>query len=550
MDAFHTLAADRLISAVADNGDLIPFTWAICRLFNALILIAGVSLFLLRPERPAGDGQGGHGIRFVLIISLIFGAIAYLVIQVCATSQQLPQTQFPDSYITRPYDVAPLLLYLLAGLVLFPRFHRRLGSVFSAALILSIVPQVVTQAHMAFGSSTLFDAHFNIAHFLKIIAYLVPLGGLLLDYIRTYEMQTATTAALELANRELQERETRLETIFESVVDALITIDDKGNVEGFNPAARVMFGYKGTEVMGRNVSMLMPSPFREGHDGYLQHYQSHGAPTVMGAERELLGLRKSGDTFPMTLAINEVRIGDTRRFIGVIRDITVQKKAAEDLQQALKDAKAASVAKSGFLANMSHEIRTPMNGVMGMAQLLADTNLDPTQREYVDAIGTSADSLMKIINDTLDVSKIEAGKLEIDPVPTDLRQLVEDVAELMAPRAREKRVDVVVRYPVDVPRHVIADPDRVRQILGNLLSNAIKFTDKGHVLIEARGGYTGRGSVRHAPVGARHRHGHLGRYSGEAVHQVHPGRCVHDTSVWRHGPGPGDLQGTHRAHGR
>ena len=198
MDAFHTIAADHLVNPVADIRNLIPFTWAICRVFNALIMIAGIGLFLvLKPKR----WQENFG--FVLLISLAFGLIAYGTIHVCATSAHLPQTMYPDSIITRPWDVVPLILYLFAGLYLFPVFFRRTPSLFSHALIISIIPQVATQIHMAFGSTELFDNHFNIAHFLKILAYFVPHIGLTLDYVQTYRHERIAVARLESANEQL-----------------------------------------------------------------------------------------------------------------------------------------------------------------------------------------------------------------------------------------------------------------------------------------------------------------------------------------------------------
>lgn len=190
MDAFHTLAATRLIEAVADNRNLIPFTWAICRLFNALIMIVGVSVFLIKDYRKLEGNLG-----FILLISLGFGIIAYSIIHFCATSTHLPQTMFPDSLITRPYDVAPLVLFFVAGIVLYP-FYKKHPSFFSHALIIGLIPQISTQFHMAFGSTALFDNHFNIAHFLKIIAYMVPFGGLCLDYIQTYRDKAMTADKL------------------------------------------------------------------------------------------------------------------------------------------------------------------------------------------------------------------------------------------------------------------------------------------------------------------------------------------------------------------
>lgn len=193
MDAFHTLAANRLINAVADNRDLIPFTWAICRLFNALILIVGVGVFLTKRA-----GKIKAKLSLVILVSLFFGAAAYGIIYVCATSSILPQTMYPDFFITRPYDVLPLILFIVAGVFVFPRFHKKSPSLFSHALIISIIPNVATQLHMSFGSTALFDNHFNIAHFLKIMAYLVPFVGLILDYVQTYRDEKFLVAQREV----------------------------------------------------------------------------------------------------------------------------------------------------------------------------------------------------------------------------------------------------------------------------------------------------------------------------------------------------------------
>jgi len=203
VDAFHTLAADRLIPAVADNRSLIPFTWAISRGFNAVILIAGAGIFLVW-DRPVHRRDQRANLTFLLTTSGVFLLLSYVIVHFCAASSRLPQTMFPDSVITRPWDVGPLILFLLAGVLVFPPFHRKYPSLFSLALIVSIIPQVATQLHMSFGSTALFDNHFHIAHFLKIIAYLVPLGGLILDYRQTYAQVQQANTALTATTGDLQ----------------------------------------------------------------------------------------------------------------------------------------------------------------------------------------------------------------------------------------------------------------------------------------------------------------------------------------------------------
>ncbi|MFO0917926.1 MAG: SpoIIE family protein phosphatase [Planctomycetaceae bacterium] len=204
LDAFHILAADGLILRVTDNENFVPFVWGISRIFHASILMIGTGLFVLRSHD--GRRPKPRGVRFIITVSVFYGLVAYLVIQICAVAPALPQTIFPGAPIVRPLDAVALVIYLFAGGFLFPRFHRLHPSLFSYGLFVSLLPYLFSQAYAALASDAQYDNALNISQYLKIIAQSVPLAGLLFDYNRAYQAEAvlaATEEKLRIA-REIQ----------------------------------------------------------------------------------------------------------------------------------------------------------------------------------------------------------------------------------------------------------------------------------------------------------------------------------------------------------
>ena len=254
---------------------------------------------------------------------------------------------------------------------------------------------------------------------------------------------------------------------------AIVVIDHDSHITEWNPAAEKLFGYTREEAIGNNIDDLITN------DAIRSEASVYSEKTKSGESIRLTTTRIRKDGTPVEVEVQGVPIyaedgAEVTDFMAIYHDIS-------ELQQARKEALAASQAKSEFLANMSHEIRTPMNGVIGMTSLLLDTILSPEQREYVETIRKSGDALLSIINDILDFSKIEANKLELESHPFNLRECIESALDLVAYQASEKGLELLYNVKEDVPSAVIGDVTRVRQIIANLLSNAVKFTETGEV---------------------------------------------------------------------
>ena len=293
------------------------------------------------------------------------------------------------------------------------------------------------------------------------------------------EQRVATrTNELKQANDRLHDSAARIAAILDTVADGIITIDERGTVETFNPAAERIFGYTAAEVLGHNINVLMPEPYHAEHDGYLARYLATSEARIIGIGigREVEGRRKDGSVFPLELTINEIESDKVRRFTGVVRDITERRRAQTAMDDARNAAEAANQAKSAFLAAMSHEIRTPMNGVIGMIDVLHQTSLKGYQVEMVDTITDSAYSLLGIIDDILDFSKIEAGKLEVEREPIAIADVVEKACHMLDHLTGKKGVELTLFTDPAIPAQVFGDAARLRQIVINLASNAIKFS--------------------------------------------------------------------------
>jgi PAS domain S-box-containing protein len=267
--------------------------------------------------------------------------------------------------------------------------------------------------------------------------------------------------------------------------EAIVVTDHTTRILMFSAGAEAIFGYRADEIVGQPITRLIPPRFRALHEQHVDAFAEGPAETKVMRERgAIFALRKDGEAFPVEASLSKRQTPDGLVFTTIIRDITERQRAEAALAEAAAAAKAATIAKSAFLATMSHEIRTPLNGVLGMAQVMAFDELSPVQKDRLDVIRQSGEALLAILNDVLDLSKIEAGKLDLEAIEFDLGGLVRGAHAAFTTLANKKGLS----FALDIDQAdgaYLGDPTRVRQILYNLISNALKFTETGEVRVTA-----------------------------------------------------------------
>ena len=320
---------------------------------------------------------------------------------------------------------------------------------------------------MGLGQQALFDAILLTLFSSPLLFY-----GVIRPYTRAQKAieQAAVTAR--------QHSESQLAQILSAVVDGIVTSDERGIIQVFNPAAEKIFGYKAEDIIGHSLNMLMPPGQAHQHDRYLDTYAATGKAAIIGYGREVVGRRQDGTEFPIDLAISEVTIDGKRMYTGVVRDITMRKQGERALIDAKNQAERASRVKSEFMANMSHELRTPLNAIIGFSEVARCEMFGPLghpkYKEYVGDIQDSAQHLLDLINDILDMARIEADKFELHDEDIDLIKVASTPIHFV------NSDQVKLRNNISETMALLrADKRRVKQILLNLLSNAVKFTPDG-----------------------------------------------------------------------
>ncbi len=282
-------------------------------------------------------------------------------------------------------------------------------------------------------------------------------------------------------------RVAELESILETATDGIIIMTADGIVQGVNRSAEALFGRNRDELIGEEFAACLAPESRRSTRDYISGLTQNGVASVLNDGREVIGLAEAGGMIPLFMTVGRINTeGDDIKLCAVLRDITQWKKAEEELTSASREAELASSQKSDFLAKISHEIRTPLNAIIGFSEVMMEERFGPIgnerYREYLLDIHNSGTHIMSLINDLLDLSKIEAGKLELTFEAVSINDIIRECVALMQPQANRDRIIIRASLPTSIP-NVVADARSLRQIVLNLLSNAIKFNNPGGQVI-------------------------------------------------------------------
>jgi PAS domain S-box-containing protein len=319
----------------------------------------------------------------------------------------------------------------------------------------------------------------------------VPWAGstaLMLSLIRRAEPKAEPVTDQALVDHLIaaERRIDELQAILDTATDGIVVIDEDGRIENINRSAEALFGVEATDVLRQPFTELLAEESRKAALDYLDGLAENGVASVLNDGREVIGKVPKGGLIPMFMTMG--RLGDAPKFCAVLRDITHWKNVEEELVAAKRSAETANAQKSEFLARISHEIRTPLNAIIGFSEVMMEERFGPVgsqrYRDYLHDIHVSGTHMLSLINDLLDLSKIEAGKLDLAFESVAVNEIIQECVALMQPQANRERIIIRTSLSTDVP-NVVADERSLRQILLNLLSNAVKFTGAGGQVIVA-----------------------------------------------------------------
>ncbi len=359
--------------------------------------------------------------------------------------------------------------------------------------------QIFSMPAAFFPASVFNSANFEVVFGVSVVSVRAAVILVIMTAILTLVKHFNAVMRREAEQRATQQQlnltvsENRLAGILKIALEAIIVTDDKMRIQLFNKGAEVVFGYTEHEIIGQRIDRLMPVRFRVAHNHHVQTFAAaHVQSLGMEERKEIIGLRKNGEEFPAQASISKFGAPNGVIYTTILRDVSAERAARTELLDAKLAAEAANEAKSRFLANMSHELRTPLNAIIGFASLLlneAGYHVEERKRhEYAEDIQGAGRHLLAIINEVLDISRIEVGKIQLNEEDVILSDLIGSCIRMKRPLAAEVGIEITTDVAAALPA-IHADKRLLTQVLLNILSNALKFSERGgRIVVSARVG--------------------------------------------------------------
>ncbi len=298
-----------------------------------------------------------------------------------------------------------------------------------------------------------------------------------------FSKMTRDITELKVNRERIQESEQQFRAMLESSPDGVVIIDDDGMIVLVNSQTEMLFGYSRQEIIGQPVEVLLVPVKRPEHIQHRSTYAKTAVPRPMSTSRSIRGVRKDGSDFPVEVSLSHIQTPGKSWVAAAVRDATERERVECELVTQKQRAEDANRTKSAFLAAMSHEIRTPMNAILGMSDMLWESDLNVEQRGYVEIFRRAGTNLLGLLDNILDLAKIESGRFEMERQPFKVQDILHQVLETFAGKARNKGIALLMAIAPDVPADLIGDPGKLRQVLFNLVGNAVKFTDSGEIAV-------------------------------------------------------------------
>ncbi|MBL4602782.1 MAG: PAS domain S-box protein [Emcibacteraceae bacterium] len=494
LDGYHAVVTSSAFAPFlpSDLPALIPWSWVASRFFLAMMVFLSWAVWRLKLDNKM---QNHIKERTVYSLVTVLTVISFLFFAFFP----LPRAYYPEYIFGRPEEFLPAILFIFA-LIGYWKKGKWKHDVFEHWIVIALIVSVVSQLLFMPFSFVLFDFDFDMAHFLKKVTYVLFMIGLLFSMYVTFKQSEENIIKLAVSNKDLASvnrdleqtilkriRAERLsivnankfETIFKTVPDGIITTDEKGDILAFNHGSENIFGYKADEVIGKNVKVLMPHKFAQHHDKYVNNFENGQGVMAIGKRRDLLGLRKDGQTFDMDLTINDNKSTDDRIIItGIVRDITKEKQSAYKLSQSIIDLAKSNEELEQFAYIASHDLKAPLRGIDNLAKFIKEDigeDIDEDTLQNFDLMQNRIQRMEKLLDDLLNYSKVGRTSSAFEDV--DINELLDNIKTLISP-------------PDGFEIHISGGTYSIntleapfQQALTNVINNAIKHHDKENGVI-------------------------------------------------------------------